>query len=156
MLSQLTLPALGAVAILAFAGCSRTAAPGPNPKVTRANFDKVEIGMSMDEVKVILGEPWKVEQSDGPNEFVTIDNVQVRAIYEWNLGSEVDTKAIELGFKTGKSLPKLRPASRDSRPGLVSPFARVASTVKLLSAEPMARVSQRSGHIIRRAKRGTR
>ena len=102
MQSQLTLPALWAVAILAFVGCSRSAAPAPNPKVTQGNFDKVEIGMSMDEVKAILGKPWKVEQSDGPNEFVTLDGVQVRAIYEWKLGSDVDTKAIDLGFKDGK------------------------------------------------------
>ena len=87
-------------------GCRGRAVPGPDPKVTQASFEKIEIGMSMAEVKAILGNPWKVEQSDGPDDFVTLKKVQVRAIYEWNLGSEVDTKAIQLGFKHGKVAAK--------------------------------------------------
>ena len=83
-------------------GCNRGAQPGPNPKVTQANVEKITIGMSKQDVEAILGKPWKVEQSDGADEFIKLNDVPVRAIYEWNLGREVDTKAVEIGFKDGK------------------------------------------------------
>ena len=55
----------------------------------------------MDEVKAILGESWKIEQSDGPDDFIMLNDVQVWAIHEWRPGGEADTPLIRLGFRDG-------------------------------------------------------
>lgn len=94
------------VVALAFTGCSRTAVPEKNNKVTKANYDQIKNGMSMKEVEVVLGDAWKTTLPDDAEEFVTLDNVRVSAIYEWNSGLEAETRMIEIGFKDGKVAAK--------------------------------------------------
>ena len=77
----LSILVLGTAIAIGSAGCNRRAVPGPNPKVTKANFDQIKTGMSMKEVQAILGNPWKITPDDSENP-LRLKNVQVSAIYE--------------------------------------------------------------------------
>lgn len=100
--------------LLLTVGCRGNAEPPANSKATQANFNEIVNGMSKDEVKSLLGEPWKIEQSDGPDDLIMLDDVKVRAIYEWHPGDaaakESSTGAepimIQIGFRDGKVVVK--------------------------------------------------
>ena len=104
LLNVVTLCAVSVTAVLA--GCSSRALPDPNPKVTKANFDRIENGMTKAEVDTILGEPWKIETPDSPEETLTLKDVQVSAIYEWSVGPEAAESKVEIGFNEGKVVAK--------------------------------------------------
>jgi len=91
---------------------NRRALPDPNPRATKANFEQIENGMTMAEVKTILGEPWKIEMPDSPEDTLTLQDVQVSAIYEWSDGPDPAAKRFdvgersEIGFAEGKVAAK--------------------------------------------------
>lgn len=82
-------------------GCRGEAEPEPNAKVTKANYEKIELGMSPDEVKSILGDSWKISQTGN----LEMKGVGVAAIREWSAGKG-SGKSVELGFKDGKVAAK--------------------------------------------------
>ena len=79
----------------------REAEPGVNPKVTTENAMKLQIGMSMDEVKEILGTPWSVNQGNGEREELRLRDAVVDSIYEWADGSDKGGGREKVGFAKG-------------------------------------------------------
>jgi PBP1b-binding outer membrane lipoprotein LpoB len=84
-LERLTIAAMAAALLLA--GCS---------KATTENFQKVEVGMKMDQVHTLLGKPSKAEgESSGPNSIMieTWNNDPIVITITYN-GDEVGMKSI--------------------------------------------------------------
>jgi len=106
LLSMLILYAIAMAAVSV--GCNRTAGPARDRNVTKANFDKINNGMSKAEVKAILGGPVQVRMpgEGGPAEFVTLNDVEADEIHAWKADPATDTKRIEIGFKDGKVVVK--------------------------------------------------
>lgn len=89
--------ALAVAMVTLSVGCNSQALPGPNPNVTKENFDKIKIGMSHDEVRSILGDSWKISQTDN----LELKGVSVAAIREWSAGEDTRT-SVQIGFRDGK------------------------------------------------------
>jgi len=64
----------------------------PPSKVTKANYDKIQLGMSLEDVEELIGQHTAIKPSDGPNE-----------IYVWKTGV---SKAVTITFDKNRVIAK--------------------------------------------------
>ncbi len=94
--------ALLAVAVLFVVGN----AAEQKPSVSRANFDKIKVGMPFARTKAILGKPYHTAVS-GPDDLITVEGIEVQKVCRWS-ADNTEQRLIEIGFSYDQEVVAVR------------------------------------------------